>query len=115
MEREELEYFARQLQERKEQLFRQIKQYEEELHDIQREMPADSKDAAPWERRQHLLRCFIGEDRAEIQQIEQALRKIENGTYGICEECGEPIPKKRLQVRPLVLYCVQCQEELERF
>lgn len=115
MEREELQYFLQRLQERREQLMHQIKQYEEELHDIQEEMPADSKDAAPWERRQDLLKRFIADDRAELHQIEAALSKIEAGTYGICEECGDPIPIPRLRARPLVLYCLRCQEEMERF
>jgi DnaK suppressor protein len=46
--------------------------------------------------------------------IEDALDGIENGYYGYCEECEEPISEKRLQLMPFALYCVRCQSELER-
>ena len=44
----------------------------------------------------------------EIAQIRAALRRIEEGTYGVCVECGEPIPGKRLEVVPHAPRCIQC-------
>ena len=52
--------------------------------------------------------------RQRLQLIEDALEGIENGDYGFCEECEEPINKKRLQLMPFALFCVRCQSELER-
>jgi DnaK suppressor protein len=52
--------------------------------------------------------------RHKLQLIEDALDGIENGYYGFCEECEEPINEKRLQLMPFALYCVRCQSELER-
>ena len=49
-----------------------------------------------------------------LQLIEDALDGIENGDYGFCEECEEPINEKRLQLMPFALFCVRCQSELER-
>ena len=49
-----------------------------------------------------------------LQLIEDALDGIENGDYGFCEECEEPIHEKRLQLMPFALFCVRCQSELER-
>lgn len=49
-----------------------------------------------------------------LKNIEEALRKLEEGTYGYCEECGEPIPIKRLKVLPFARYCVRCQEKIEK-
>jgi DnaK suppressor protein len=49
-----------------------------------------------------------------LQLIEDALGGIENGDYGFCEECEEPINEKRLQFMPFALFCVRCQSELER-
>ncbi|MHB1755605.1 MAG: TraR/DksA C4-type zinc finger protein [bacterium] len=49
-----------------------------------------------------------------IKEIDRALEKIEEGTYGICEDCGEPIPPKRLQLIPYCNYCVSCQEDIEK-
>ena len=47
---------------------------------------------------------------AQIQNIVSALKKLQNGEYGICEDCEEPIAPKRLQVVPWTKYCLQCQE-----
>ena len=52
--------------------------------------------------------------RRRLQLIEDALDGIENGYYGLCEECEEPINEKRLQLMPFALFCVRCQSELER-
>lgn len=52
--------------------------------------------------------------RQRLQLIEDALVAIENGYYGLCEECEEPINEKRLQLMPFARFCVRCQSELER-
>ncbi len=52
--------------------------------------------------------------RQRLQLIEDALMAIENGYYGLCEECEEPINEKRLQLMPFARFCVCCQSELER-
>ena len=53
-----------------------------------------------------------------IRKIEEALERIEDGTYGICEECEEEISEDRLKARPITALCIKCkrkQEEYERF
>lgn len=49
-----------------------------------------------------------------LKNIDQALERLDEGTYGICEECGQEIGKKRLEVIPFALCCVQCQQEKEK-
>ncbi|UFS69878.1 TraR/DksA C4-type zinc finger protein [Geomonas sp. RF6] len=51
--------------------------------------------------------------REELTKLEEAERKLEEGTYGICQECGEPIGIARLNVMPYATHCVQCQSEQE--
>ena len=56
-------------------------------------------------------------ERKLIPKIKEALERIENGTYGICEECGEEISEKRLESRPEAAMCIVCktkEEELEK-
>ncbi len=48
------------------------------------------------------------------ESILRALRKIDEGTYGICEECEEEIPIGRLKAMPDARYCITCQMELEK-
>ncbi len=53
----------------------------------------------------------------QYKDIADAFRKLQNNTYGLCEECGEEIDIKRLQVNPLARYCITCKtrkEEVER-
>ena len=48
-----------------------------------------------------------------IRKIERALSKLEDGTFGICEECGEEISEGRLQARPVATLCIKCKEKEE--
>jgi RNA polymerase-binding protein DksA len=52
--------------------------------------------------------------RAGLAQAEHALEQLEAGTYGICENCGNPIGKLRLQARPRATLCMTCQEKQDR-
>jgi len=50
----------------------------------------------------------------KISLLDEALNRIKNETYGYCEECGEEIGKRRLDVFPEAQYCIQCAENIER-
>lgn len=50
----------------------------------------------------------------ELAHIEEALARMEEGTYGICEATGKPIPLARLQALPYATLCIEAQRELER-
>lgn len=52
-------------------------------------------------------------DKARLNKIERALTKIENGTFGACEDCEEPIEEKRLMANPEFAICVSCAEQNE--
>lgn len=52
-------------------------------------------------------------DKLKLNQIEQALSKVNNGNFGICEECEEPIAEKRLLINPYFKTCVVCAEKIE--
>ncbi|MCK2033457.1 MULTISPECIES: TraR/DksA C4-type zinc finger protein [Microbacterium] len=51
---------------------------------------------------------------AELRQVDEALMRMDAGTYGICAHCGRPIPPERLEVRPFAEYCVACAGKLGR-
>lgn len=53
-------------------------------------------------------------ERKLILKIKEALKRIEDGTFGICEICGEPIDLKRLEARPVTTLCIDCKMEQER-
>lgn len=52
-------------------------------------------------------------DNKLIFKIKEALERIENGTYGICEVCGEKITESRLKVRPVTTVCITCKQNQE--
>jgi DnaK suppressor protein len=49
-----------------------------------------------------------------LREVESALNRLENGTYGICDDCGTSIKVERLRVLPFTTYCVQCQKKREQ-
>lgn len=51
---------------------------------------------------------------SELRQVDDALARVEAGTYGFCANCGKPIPSGRLEARPFAEYCVACAEKLGR-
>ncbi|MCU0594072.1 MAG: RNA polymerase-binding protein DksA [Desulfobacterota bacterium] len=48
-----------------------------------------------------------------VRKIRDALARLQDGTYGICEECGEEIPLRRLRARPVTTLCIKCKKEQE--
>ena len=56
----------------------------------------------------------VGSINRTIQQIDEAMHRIEDGTYGVCTVCGQLIRKPRLLNQPFVLTCMECQSEMER-
>ena len=52
-------------------------------------------------------------ERKLIQKIQKSIQKTEDGTYGVCEICGEEIAEHRLEVRPETTLCISCKEEQE--
>lgn len=49
-----------------------------------------------------------------LQKVNEALERIENGTYGICEMCGLPIPEERLEALPYANLCISCKQKEEQ-
>ncbi len=57
---------------------------------------------------------LLSQEQDALFEIDEALKRIEKGTYGICEMSGKPIPKARLEARPFARFTVECQTEMER-
>jgi DnaK suppressor protein len=78
------------------------------------ERQGDSIDITTAEQTDATDLLFQDRLKAMLQEIEGALRKLDDGTYGECEECGDPIVAKRLEIQPTARYCVECKEEIEQ-
>ncbi len=77
------------------------------------EQPPDFSDQASMESDMDYNIHMKERDRNLISKIESALERIEEGTYGICEECGKAISLKRLKARPVTTRCIACKKKQE--
>ena len=77
------------------------------------EYRGDNYDIASSERDRELSYMLGDRERKKVREIDNALLKIKDGTYGICDECGEPISKKRLKIIPYSNLCINCQSRVE--
>jgi len=87
-----------------------------ELSDLSRSSESTSGDAADVafdSTGEEVSSQLVELEAKELQQIEHALRKLKQGTYGLCEGCNIRIPVNRLNVLPYSVLCVQCQREME--
>ncbi len=75
---------------------------------------ADEMDLASSEYLQSFMLRLRGREKTFLKKIDLALAKIENETFGVCEECEEPISLKRLEARPETALCIRCKEDQER-
>lgn len=74
----------------------------------------DILDSVTEERTRELDMILTDREKKKLGQIDDAIDRIEDGSYGLCDECSIKIPKGRLKVVPFAKYCVECQEKLER-
>ena len=63
---------------------------------------------------QEFTLSLIQNEEQVLEEIREALNRIDHGTYGKCEECGSPIPKARLQALPYTRHCVNCARKVQQ-
>ncbi len=78
------------------------------------EVRGDSADKVASEQNQDLEVKFKERQRLKVQEIDGALARIANASFGECLSCSEPIGLKRLQARPTAKYCIDCMENLDQ-
>ncbi len=77
-------------------------------------MPIHMADIGSDNFEQEFTLSLMESEEETLAYVESALERIEEGTYGTCEECGVRIPKKRLDAIPYATMCVRCAEQHER-
>ncbi|BAQ17129.1 C4-type zinc finger protein, DksA/TraR family [Methyloceanibacter caenitepidi] len=106
-------YFRRKLLDWRDEILRSTKETLEHLQNDS-EQHADIADRATSESERALELRARDRQRKLIAKIDEALARIDDGTYGYCEETGEPISLKRLDARPIATLSVEAQERHER-
>ena len=74
---------------------------------------ADETDLTVSEMNQNLMFKLRERERQLLSKIEQALAKMDEGSFGTCEDCEEPIEPRRLEARPVSTLCIACKEREE--
>lgn len=74
----------------------------------------DEMDLASSEYLQSFTFRLRGREKTFLEKIDRALARIDDGTFGVCEECSEVIAVKRLEARPETTLCIRCKEDQER-
>lgn len=78
------------------------------------EPSGDIYDQASSERDRELGFLLSDREREKLRNIDEAILRIQEGEYGVCEECAEEIPLGRLKVLPFARYCVKCKSDIEK-
>ena len=113
MNEQELSRLRNQLLIKRKEIFDRVRGLESGLQDLQ-EPQIELEELAQKTERADLFNKLGSLERGEIEAIELALRKIDGGQYGLCEECGQSILLKRLQALPWARLCRQDAEDYER-
>ncbi|HMB32363.1 MAG TPA: RNA polymerase-binding protein DksA [Desulfohalobiaceae bacterium] len=116
MDQNDLQYFRERLQQMLEDIQEKGQNTIEDMSDSNQAY-ADPADRASQESDQFFTLRLRDRDRKLINKINEALERIDDGTYGICEECGQEISIPRLKARPVTTLCIECkskQEEMEK-
>lgn len=106
--------FKKLLLKQREEIVGEVKQMVESSKEMGQDGIQDIGDEAANIYNKQVLLSLNENERMRLQEVDESLDRIENGTYGICEECGGPISLKRLDVRPVAKYCVPCLTKLEK-
>jgi DnaK suppressor protein len=113
MDPERVEYFHKLLQSRLDELIGEARATMVDLSEGEENF-ADPTDRAAAESDRSFLLRIRDRERKLIVKIREALDRIEEGTFGICESCGEEIGEKRLEARPVTTQCIDCKTEAEQ-
>ena len=117
MRERELKHFQNLLNEKLDELLKEADRTVDVMTDAKAENFPDPTDRASLESNRNFTLRIRDRERKLIAKIKEALTRIDDGSYGKCEECGEKIGRERLEARPVTTLCIDCkslQEVRER-
>ncbi|GIW40583.1 MAG: RNA polymerase-binding transcription factor DksA [Candidatus Binatia bacterium] len=112
MTKKQLRMFGHMLERRRAALLAEAMRTVGGMSHAREEFP-DPADRAALEGDRNVVLRIRDRERKLLLKIDEALERIANGTYGICEGCGEPIGVGRLRARPVTTLCIACKETEE--
>jgi DnaK suppressor protein len=116
MDDKQRQKFREQLEQMKADIIADVEQTLNDMTSQTGNIP-DPNDRATMESDRSFELRLRGRERKLLDKIDEAIARIDEGTYGICDECGEEIRIKRLEARPVAKFCIDCkirQEQREK-
>ena len=112
MDKEKLEFFKAQLLKQKDDILDEANKTMTEITDQTTNVP-DPNDRASLESGRNFELRIRDRERKLVKKIDEALTRISDGTFGVCEGCGGEIGGKRLEARPVTTLCIDCKTSEE--
>ena len=112
MDEKDVKFFEQLLRERLNELLSHADDTVSGMTEPKENFP-DPTDRATLESDRNFMLRIRDREHKLIKKIKKALERIENGTFGICEKCGEDISVKRLKARPVTTHCIDCKTKEE--
>ena len=113
MNDKELQKLEKQLKAMKKDICADVEQTLSEMNMQSGNIP-DPNDRASVESDRSFELRLRGREQKLMEKIDEALSRIEDGTYGLCDECGKDITVKRLEARPVAKFCIDCKTKQEQ-
>jgi DnaK suppressor protein len=114
MSKAQLKKFKDMLEAKRQEIIKRAQQTLDEDMTLDANDLPDEMDLASSEYLQSFTFRLRGREKVFLDKIQKALEKIDNGTFGTCDDCGEKISIKRLEARPETTLCIRCKEDQER-
>ncbi len=114
MDPKELQTWKERLLALRDELAGEVEELKQESFSLGTDAVQDVADDASVTYNRQVLLNLSEREREQLRMIEQALERIEQGSFGVCEDCGEPIPRARLEAVPWATLCVECKSLRER-
>src|SRR4249920_4073157 len=114
LKKSDLKRFKKILEEKREALVTAARESLQQDMTLDTDDLPDEMDLASSEYLQSFTFRLRGREKAFLDKIQKAIDKIDNGTFGVCDDCGDKISVKRLEARPETTLCIRCKEDQER-
>lgn len=113
MDKKRKEYYRKKLEAKRDDLMRHMAAEEEAGRAADEDTSQDIGDKAANSYTKEFLFSQSDNEREQLHLVEDALARLSNADFGVCEACGEPVQQKRLEAVPWARHCIECQEKQE--
>jgi DnaK suppressor protein len=111
--KKEKQAYRKTLLEQKEKIVKKLSQFYNESKEVETDIAQDVVDKAESSYTKEFLLSLSDAEREQLRLLDAALRRLETAGFGLCQMCGQPINKKRLNALPWTPYCINCQQKKE--